>query len=213
MNKKILIPLTIIFLAAIGFFVFTQTKTTQSTNSSTVTDSESTETSSNSITPASSDAVAELRAGGSSYIDPKGVFSFIYPNDYQLDTQDKQHIRIFKQGATQRGQTEMYDGVLIVFESIDLGEKTLSEHLDKVIEDATSNGMSQIVKEKTQTTLNSYPGYVYSLQGLGTSEYIVIQKDASSKSAVSISMSIQDPENVGFQEEVNATISTLQLLK
>lgn len=155
----------------------------------------------------------QLKAGGSSYADSQGVYVLLYPADYKLDTQDKQHIRIYKTGATQRGQTEMYDGVIIVLESINLDGQPLDAWVTNYIREATADGTSKVVTPKTSIIQNHYPGFSYTLRGLGTATYYVLQKDAASPYAVSITISINDPKQVGYQNEVNTILATLELLK
>lgn len=160
------------------------------------------------------DVVADsVRAGGSSYLDPKGVYSFLYPNDYTLDTQDPVHIRIYKRGVTQRPQSEMSDGALVVFESLELEGKTLEEWVDEHIRLSTADGTSEVTVPKTAATIGTYPGFTYTLRGLGESRYIVVQKDTQSNVAVNITYAVSDPNNVGYQKEVDAILTTVQLLK
>ncbi len=158
--------------------------------------------------------VAELRAGGSSYADPGGVYSFLYPNDYELDLQEGgNYTRIFKRGATQRAQSEIHDGALVVFETIDLQGSSLEEYVDTHIQASTASGMSEVVSPKQATALKNYLGFTYELSGLGSTKYLVIQKDPSSSHAVSTIFLVEDPENVGYQTEVNQILTTLELLK
>lgn len=152
-----------------------------------------------------------LLMGGSSYTHPQGLYTFLYPNDYVLDTQDSQYIRVYKQGATQRGQTEMYDGVIVVFETIDLQGKSLEEVVDERIVAATADGTSEIVQPKKPTTLNTYSGFTYEIRGLGTSTHLILQKHALSTEAVDVTFLVADPEQVGYQDEVDAILSTLEL--
>lgn len=166
-----------------------------------------------STTPAPTIDNNDLMQGGSSYSDVNGLYTFLYPSDYKLDIADPVHIRIYKYGATQTGQTEMYDGVLIVFEDINLGNKSLSQWVDDNIKTTTADGTLKIIEPKKSITINNYPGFTYSTQGLGEAKYYVLQKDSSSKNAVVITTAVMDPKNVGFQKEVDKTLSTLQLLK
>lgn len=156
---------------------------------------------------------SNLRAGGSSYRDTQGVYVFLYPADYILDTQDKQHVRIYKTGATQKGQTEMYDGVIMVFETIVLNKQTLNTWVDTTLKTATEDGTSQIIDPKKAISLHSYQGFTYSMRGLGISKEYVFQKDTNSPYAVHISTSVNDPQNVGFQTDVDTILSTFEILK
>lgn len=154
-----------------------------------------------------------LRAGGSSYLDSEGIYNFLYPPDYKLDTSDEVHIRIYKAGATQTGQTEMYDGVLVVFETINRGNQTLEQWVDNNIKNSTADGTLKIINPKKATTINGYPGFTYRTQGLGEAEYYVFAKDDSSKNALVITTAVNDPKNVGFENEVKTILSTVELFK
>lgn len=164
-------------------------------------------------TPVSSKDISDLLQGGSSYSDPNGVYVFLYPNDYVIDSKDPQQVRVYKNGPTQKGQTEMYDGVIVNMGKVSLNGKKLSEWVDSKINEATADGTSEVVKAKMSTTLNNYPGFSYTLRGLGIFETIVVQKDSNSDNAIVINTMVADPTNVGFQKQVDATLSTLQILK
>jgi hypothetical protein len=167
---------------------------------------------SESFIPASTDT-SVLKQGGSSFRESQGLYTFLYPNDYKLDTQGDEYIRISKIGATQRGQTEMYDGVIVVFESVNLGGKTLDPWIDARIAQSTADGTSQVTQAKKATRLNTLVGYTYTMRGLGESTYLVVQKDTKSNNAVSITFLVADPENKNYQKEVDAILATLELLK
>lgn len=155
----------------------------------------------------------DLEAGGSSYLDEKGVYSLLYPNDYTLDTNDPNHIRIFKRAVTERPQSEISDGVIMVFESIDLGNSSLESLVDTRIKESTSDGTSKVIEAKKPIVQNAYPGFSYTLRGLGISKNIVIQKDNNSNYALLITYSISDPQGKDYQKEVDAVLSLIKLLK
>jgi hypothetical protein len=123
------------------------------------------------------------------------------------------HPRIYKTGATQKGQTELYDGVLLVFEVVDLQGSTLEKWLDTHIQESTADGTLQVTQPKKAVTLNGQPGFVYSTRGLGESTNYIIQKNAQSPQALSITMLVADPENIDFQAEVAAILANISLLK
>jgi hypothetical protein len=204
MNKIILSILIVILVSGFGFYFLIN----QNQNIFPYPTPNITQTITPTVTPQ-----INLEAGGSSYLDERGVFSLLYPNDYTIDTSDSKHIRIYKRGITQRPQSEMSDGVLMVFESVALGNSSLEELVDKRIEEATADGTSDIVEAKKAIVQNSYPGFSYALRGLGQSQNIAIQKDKDSKYAVIITYSVSDPQNKGYQNEVNAVLSLFKLLK
>lgn len=158
--------------------------------------------------------VDDLRAGGSSYSDADGVFVILYPNDYSMDTQNNgQQVRFFKRGETQKGQTEIYDGVMVVVEKVSLNGTDLISWVDSRIKESTADGTTEIIKGKEATTLNNYRGFTYTVRSLGEHQYYVVQKDENSPYAVVITTLVADPQNVGYQKEVDAIFSTLALLK
>jgi len=156
---------------------------------------------------------SDLKTGGSSYLDPQGLYSFLYPNDYVLDTKDRKHIRIYKRVETQRPQSEMSDGILMVFESIDLNSQSLSQWVDSFIKESTMDGTNEMIEPKKSIVLNNFPGFTYELRGLGTTTYVVLQKNTQSFSAVMIAYAISDPEGKNYKVELDAILSTFQILK
>ncbi len=207
MIKKALVVLLIVLatLAVLYFYLNNKNDIATTENSS--------QTPQERIENANPEAVSELERGGSSFSDPDAIFSVLYPNEYKQDTQGENQYRIYKQGPTQRGQTEMYDGVIINFETIDLGDQSLSEWVDSRISLSTQDGTSELIEEKTAINVNGYPGYTYTMRGLGTFENLVIQKDPNSKFAVGITSLIADPGDLGFEQEFENILSTLNLLK
>lgn len=155
-----------------------------------------------------------LKAGGSSYSNPQGVYVFLYPNDYTLDSQNNDvHVRISKRGATQQGQTEIYDGVIMVFEAINLQDQSLESLVDSRIKESTSDGNSTLIKPKEAILLKDYLGFTFETQGFGGATHLILQKNPDSTTALSITFSVNDPEKKNYQSEVNAILSTLELMK
>jgi hypothetical protein len=154
-----------------------------------------------------------LLAGGSSYSDPEGYYSFLYPNDYTIDTQDEKHIRVYKRAETARTQGEITDGVVVVLEIVQTEGTTLEKWVDNNIENTLKDGSSQIVMPKKPILLNTYNGYTYSIRGFGESTDVILQKDPESKTALKITYLVNDPNGNNYQNEVDATLQTIQLLK
>lgn len=147
------------------------------------------------------------------YTDSQNLYSFSYPEGYTLDTQDIAHPRLFKRGQTQRSQSEISDGVLIVFEVIDLQGKSLAEVADARIAGMNTDSTSEVVPSPKATTLNNYPGLTYETQGFGSSKNVMIQKSPTSTQAVLITYMASDPQQVGYQAEVDQILKTVTLLK
>ncbi len=202
---KLILPIVVlVFLAGAGFFFL---------NRSTSPAVSPTPSNNSVLTPSPTIDNSDLMQGGSSFADPNGLFTILYPSDYTIDTQDKIHPRIYKQGPTQKGQTEMYDGVIVVFENVDLKDQTLEEWVNAHIKSSTADGTTEVVEPHTVTSLNNNPGYTYKLRGLGESTNYVVQKDTNSKNAVLITTLVADPTSAGFQGQVDKILSTLKILK
>lgn len=150
-------------------------------------------------------------SAANTYKHTDGVYSFAYPDDYTLDTQDPTYTRIFKQGEQQRPQSEMSDGVLVVFESLDLAGETLEQVVDARIQQSTADGTSRLVQPKQAVVINGFPGFTYVIDGLGTANYVVLQNNADSDTAVSITYLVADPQELGYQAELDAILSTVEL--
>ncbi len=207
MKKKILILVVLALLVGYGAYYVSQQRT--SVNAPTTSDM---------TTPAAKKSDAqlenEIKAGGNSYSDPRGVFTVLYPNDWQMDIDNnEQFVRFYKTGATQHGQTEMYDGIIVVIEPFTLQNQTLEQWVDKKIKDSTADGTLKVIEPKKSITINGYSGFTYRTQGLGESTYTILQKDKASKDAINISHMASDPQNLGYQKEVDALFATIELRK
>lgn len=209
----IIIPLVLIVITGAAIYYFVNQPVLNGENSSSPSPiSESARDGASNLPSGDSSASSALMAGGSSYLHPNGSFSFLYPNDYQIGNEGT-FVRIYKNGPSQKGQTEMYDGVLMLFEPINLQGKSLSEWVDQSIEASTMDSMSKVTKVKAATKVKNYSGYTYSLEGLGESNHVVLQKDNNSGTGVHIIYSTYDPTGVGFDAQVESIIKTLEILK
>lgn len=162
-------------------------------------------------TPPDISLLDELKAGGSSYSDPNSTYTFLYPSDYKLDTQGQ--VRIYKTGPTQKGQTEIYDGIIMSFEPITLNGQSLSAWVDARIKSLTTDGTSEVIEPKQSITVSGYPGYRFTMRGLGTYTYTVLQKNGTSSYAVGVTTMVSDPQQVGFQKQADAILASLQLMQ
>lgn len=164
-------------------------------------------------TTTESSGSAELLAGGNSYLDKKDIYTILYPNDFKMDTQNNgEHVRFYKQGPTQKGQTEMYDGVMMVIETFELKGQTMEEWLNERINQQTSSGQ-QIVQAPQKITIHNYPADKYRMRGLGEYDSYVLQHDDQSEFVILITTMVADPGNLGFQQDIDDILSTIRLIK
>lgn len=211
MSKLIVIIVVLIVIAGVGYVLYTRQN---NASENTLNPQTSVPTSVIEEIVPTGTSMNDIMAGGNSYRDPAGTFAFLYPTDYKFDTQNNDMIvRVHKQGPTQQGQTELYDGAMVTFEKIDLKGQTLNAWLDNEIKMMTENGMTEITQPKKEITLNGFPGYSYSARGLGEFQFLVIQKDTSSPNAIRISALVSDPTKAGFQEQVDQIFASISLQK
>lgn len=204
MNKMTVSVLIVILTLGAGLFILINQKQPISTPSPTALNEFP-------VTTVQTDM--QMEPGSNSYSDQDGIFTVVYPPDYTLDTQDPLHIRIYKRGESQRPQSEMSDGALMVFEPIKLLGITLETWVDSRIQESTNDGTSEITEGKKTITQNGYPGFYYAIRGLGTSQNLILQKGINSDYAVMITYAISDPEQRGYQKEVDAVLTSLRLKK
>jgi hypothetical protein len=101
----------------------------------------------------------------------------------------------------------------MVFETVELKGVTLEKWVDTRISESTADGTSEITEAKKMVTQNGYPGFYYAIRGLGISQNLILQKDLNSDNAVVITYAISDPEQKGYQSELDAVLKSLRLLK
>lgn len=208
MNKILIFVGVFIFIAilvASGHFFFTQNKKYLSRNSDTELK----------VLPAEdTNFIKNTETKILSYTDPKEVFTFKYTTDYTIDAQkDGKYIRLSKIGQTQKGQTELYDGVNLVFEKFDLNGKTLMQYVNAALKESEADGNVEVIETPKPFTQNGYSGFTYTTINLRSSQHIALQKDSESNFAVSITKSVEDPRNMGYKTEVDTILSTIELLK
>lgn len=163
------------------------------------------------------EATQSSAVGGGTYQDPQGTYLVLYPADYTVDTptdtSGTKVLRLTKKGVTQEGATELYDGVTVVFQAVDLKGEELSSWVDDKITTVTADGTIQVTSPKKSVTVNGYSGYTYTTKGQTTTKYTVLQKDPNTSNAVVIALSVSDPQNQGYEEEADAIITSLKILK
>lgn len=200
MNKLVIGAVVILLFVSAVFFVKNNQKNTLSTPVP--------------ITPSvSPTSTTDVELIGNIYRDPNDRFTFVYPDDYTLDTQDPLHTRIYKVGETQRPQSEMSDGALMVFESIELQGESLESWVDARIQESIQDGTSEISEAKKPVTQNGFPGFYYAIRGLGTSQNTILQKNSDSQFALMITYAISDPQQREYQQEIDEILRSVELIK
>lgn len=215
-NNLIIVGAVILFLTIVGV-VYVWAMPGGRGNAPVAQDTQPTASLSPEVNTEINPAEDQLLAGGSPYLDPDGVFSLLYPNDYTLDTESTSPngpmVRFYKRGAEQRPQSEISDGAVVVVETPNLSGQTLEQWVDSQLTAYTEGGVTEVTQPKRSVLFNSFPGFTYGIRGLGESTTVALQKDPNSDMAVVVTYMISDPQNQNYQAEVDAMLRTIRVLK
>ncbi len=133
-------------------------------------------------------------------------FSMYYDPSLTFQEDSKTDVRFYKQGPTQRGQTEMYDGMIVSIRkvSVDDGGQV---YIDDQIEQYKNVG--NITVPLHEGKLNGISVKEYSASGLGDSTIIFVPVD--NRTLLEVSYMAPDPTNAGFQKTIDLMLSTFSL--
>lgn len=143
------------------------------------------------------------------YTDEKKGFSINYPSEMTL-MKEAGGIKFLFLGSTQREGTELYDGIIFYVFKETYEQDTLKDFVDAEIEKERELEIV-IVEGPEEFNLIGMNGYSYEVQGLGTFTNIIL--DTGLNEAIKFIYLAPDPKNQGFQQTVNAIMSTLELIK
>ena len=101
----------------------------------------------------------------------------------------------------------------MVFEPIALGGKTLDEWVDSRITQSVDAGTAEVSQPKTAMTYGMYRGYTFEMKGFGDAKYVLLQNSPNSEDALLVTMSVMDPQNLGYQSEVDTILKSVELLR
>lgn len=110
-------------------------------------------------------------------------------------------------GPTQKGQTELYDGINFVVQTGIFSTATLREFVDEEIENLKKDGTSRLSEGVISVTVGSKNGYEYKSRSLG--EFRQIYLEGSDKKYAHVTLLLEDPSNAGFQKIVDVMLQTL----
>ncbi len=133
-------------------------------------------------------------------------FSMYYDPSLTLQEDSKTDVRFYKQGPTQRGQTEMYDGMIVTVRKVDVVGDTQA-YIDNQIEQYKNIG--SITEPLHDSKLNGISTKEYSASGLGDSKMIFVPID--NRTLLEVSYMAPDPTNSGFQKTVDLMLSAFKL--
>jgi hypothetical protein len=132
------------------------------------------------------------------YSSDNGGFSIKYDPTLTLeDDVPNSSTRFYKLGPTQKGETEMYDGIIFSIRRISVTDGGQS-YIDGQIQQFKEVGT--ITRELHDSNLNGIPTKEYSASGLGDFEIIFVPVDSTT--LLEIAYMTPDPTNAGFRATV-----------
>lgn len=135
------------------------------------------------------------------------IFSFKYPTDLDLSTEEGNRVLISKWGPTQQEGQEFHDGISLYFDPRELGISA-KDYLQTKIDEIENAGVSTIEKKLSEVTVGQYKGYSFVSSGLTTTETIAVE--SNSGIIVVITNATSDPGNVGFAPVADQILSTFE---
>lgn len=133
-------------------------------------------------------------------------FSIKYDPSLILQESTKTDVRFYKWGPTQRGQTEVYDGIIFSVRKISVTDGGQT-HINTQIEQFKNVGT--ITEPLHDSSLNGVPVKRFGASGLGDFKIIFVPID--NQTIIEISYMIPDPTGVGFQKIVDQMLSTFKI--
>jgi hypothetical protein len=117
-------------------------------------------------------------------------------------------LRLTQWGPTQRGETELYDGIVLSFRRSPLDAGTLEALARSRMTEFQAVG--EITQPLTPRSLGGRPGLEFSGSALGDFTLIFLPLDAAT--ALEISILAPDPTGAGFARTVVTILGTLEFL-
>ena len=135
-------------------------------------------------------------------------FSMAYDPSLTVQQDNDNEVRFYRNGPTQKGQTEMYDGMLLSVQKITAPEGVqayIDTHIKEVAESST------ITAPLRTGMLNGLSIQTFDASGLGDFTTIFIPVDDAN--LFELSYMVVDPTNAGFQETMDAILSSISLIQ
>jgi hypothetical protein len=129
-----------------------------------------------------------------------------YPNDAQvLDMQGA--LTLLLLGPAQVEGTEIYDGFSVTFTTGSFTENSLEDFVNSQYESAEDDLVVDNVSEIETVMVSNRNGYQFTQRGLG--EFTLIYLPREENRYLQVSILVEDPGNLGFQQTIKEILSTI----
>lgn len=197
-----LVLMLISFLALAGY-VFTHKETVMNKLLPDKTSISPTQAPTNSPTP----TTTEIESAWKTYSSP--TYQFKYPDSVQLKENEDSIITISMSGPTQTEATELFDGFSVSFQTNETANQDLESYINNLIDEINKEGVIKVIDGPSAINIGNYNGLTFTEEGLGTIKQNFLQSDDKTL-VMQISVIVEDPGNLGFQETINQILSTFK---
>lgn len=144
--------------------------------------------------------------GWKDYANPRLGLTLAHDPTLTVSEEADGSVRFWKWGPTQKGQTEMYDGIIVSFRKVDFTE-SLDTFLAGRMKEFQEVGT--ITEPLATRDFNGLPAKTFSASSLGDFEMIYVPLDADT--VMEISTMAPDPTQAGFQKTVEQMLATVNI--
>ncbi len=152
-------------------------------------------------------APVETPAGWREHVSQGVGIRFAYPPELTLHEDAPDQVRLSQWGPTQRGQTEMYDGLILSFRRV-MPEGSFEAFLEAQLAQFRETG--SITAPLSDTVFNGRPARTFGASGLG--DYTLVYVPQEGGAVLEISVLAPDPTGAGFQRKADQVLSTVSFL-
>lgn len=164
---------------------------------------------SNNIQNSPTPSVQNVSTDWQTYSSPTLGFSLQHPKDMKIYPQQGGAVLFVKLGPTQVENTELFDGISLIFDVGDLGTNTLQQAAQQKLTEIKNEPITETVGTMEEVIVGKYAGYKFMVKDLGERTYTYLPK-GDSEYLVIIDSSV-DPSSLGFNQTIYQMFSTLEI--
>lgn len=132
---------------------------------------------------------------------------FAYAPTLTLHEDAPDQVRLSQWGPTQKGQTELYDGLILSFRRV-TPEGSFEAFLEAQM--AQFRDVGSITAPLSDTVFNGRPARTFGASGLG--DYTLVYVPQEGGAVLEISILAPDPTGAGFRQTADRILSTVSFL-
>lgn len=131
-----------------------------------------------------------------------------HPSTYTVQ-ENEGYLSIYKWGPTQATGTEIYDGASMTISTGEHSQDTLEAYVEDVWAQQMSDPIYMEVGTISRTTIAQKTGFEFESEALGRFRNIYLPRSGGGHFLISII--VEDPGNLGFEDEIGQILDTLQI--